>query len=175
MCAASGCLMRSRTSRCSSSDCFPSSRVQYVYAGSEIKLEFTHRPRFIEDAPRVRKDIDWFLPRYPLRVSPEDRKLLRRGAKQFDDARLKAKRIFFEQSSVPLDVALPLRTYQEQAVALALHRKPLLVTDQVGSVKTPIGIAVASRGPPRSSSCRRTSRRSGARRSRSSSRQPKSV
>jgi hypothetical protein len=95
---------------------FPSSRVQYVYGESE-KLEFTHRPRFIGDSTRVRKDIDWFLGRYEIRISLADRKLLQEGAAKFDKARTTARQVYFDKADVELSLALPLRKYQEQAVA----------------------------------------------------------
>jgi hypothetical protein len=127
---------------------FPSSRVKYAYKETDKKLEFTHRPRFIGDSTRVRKDIHWFLQRYDLRISPEDRERLQTGAHTFDEARVAAKRAFFETTPVELRLALRLRDYQQQAVALALHRKNLLIVDQVGLGKTPAGIAIASKGTP---------------------------
>ena len=42
----------------------------------------------------------------------------------------------------------PLREYQEKACSLILHRKSLLVADQVGLGKTPIGIAAGGKHPP---------------------------
>lgn len=43
---------------------------------------------------------------------------------------------------------MPLREYQEKACSLIFHRKSLLVADQVGLGKTPIGIAVGSKHLP---------------------------
>lgn len=128
---------------------FPSSRVMNKWHIDEsIKLKFTHRPRIIKDSLSVRKDINWFVKRYKLIVSERDLGILDRGEKKYDDIMVKAKKVYFDYKTVELDFVLPLRPYQEQGVALALHRKSLLIADQVGLGKSCMGIAVGSKNLP---------------------------
>ncbi len=128
---------------------FPSSRILYKYQmGKKVKLKFTHRPRVINDSMSVRKDILWFIDRYKLDISESDIELMKKGAKKYDKIIESSKKAYFEYTPIKLDFALPLRKYQEQAVALALHKKSILIADQVGLGKTPIGIAIGSKNLP---------------------------
>jgi superfamily II DNA or RNA helicase len=132
---------------------FPSSKVEHAYqwsteAGKRPDLQFTHRPRIMADSTSARKDIDWFSNRYQLEISGVDRLYLREGAISYDATQREAKQAFINYERVELPFITPLRGYQEQAVALILHRRQLLVADQVGLGKTPVGIALGARHAP---------------------------
>lgn len=124
---------------------FPSSRYEYDNDG---ECQYTHRPRMIQDILSVRKDVAWFMQRYLLKISDEDRLALLNGAKKYDAEQEAAKKAYFENEQVNLPFAFPLRDYQNQAVALTLHRKSLLIADQIGLGKTPCGIAIGSKSLP---------------------------
>ncbi len=128
---------------------FPSSRIISEYnLDDAVKLKFTHRPRVMKDSTSVRKDIRWFIGRYNLTIPDKEMRLLKRGSRKYDKVMSQARESYFEYKPVKLEFALPLRPYQEQGVALALHRKKLLIADQVGLGKTAIGIAIGSKNLP---------------------------
>ena len=132
---------------------FPSSKVEYAYhsstdRGQHPELQFTHRPRVMTDSMSARKDLSWFSDRFMLDISGDDRFLLSEGAEAYDLTQREAKHAFVNYERVELPFSTPLRGYQEQAVALTLHRHSLLVADQVGLGKTPVGIAVGTKHAP---------------------------
>jgi superfamily II DNA or RNA helicase len=123
-------------------------RQVYEWSDDANKYRFTHRPRLIQDMLSVRKDLAWFIDRFDLQVSDRDKQLMLSGAKKHDVAQQKARKSYFEHEPINLDLALPLRKYQEQALSLALHRQSLLIADQVGLGKTPIGVAAGMMNLP---------------------------
>lgn len=128
---------------------FPSSRILYEYKMDEVvKLKFTHRPRVMKDSMSVRKDLLWFIDRYDLTIDPKFIKLLKTGSNKYDKVMQDSRKAYFEYTPVELNFALPLRPYQEQAVALTLHKKNILIADQVGLGKTIIGIAIGYKNLP---------------------------
>ena len=132
---------------------FPSSKVEHAYhwsedAGKRLDLQFTHRPRVMTDSMSARKDIHWFVDRFTLEIPVEARQLLGNGADEYERTQREARQAFLHYEHVELPFAMPLREYQEQAVALILHRHQLLVADQVGLGKTPVGIAIGTTYAP---------------------------
>lgn len=92
------------------------------------------------DTPEVALDLEWFLDRYPLDMSTEDRRLLtasadRRRAQEdavlsiLDGNRLARGEDF-------LEAARPLREYQETVSDMVWATRRLLLTDDVGLGKT---------------------------------------
>lgn len=128
---------------------FPSSKIVYgYYLKGKIELQFTQRARVISDTTNNRKDLNWFVKRYNLKISSEDRDRLKMGDMKYDNIQKESKNIMFNYKPLDLKLALPLRKYQEQAVSLALHKESLLIADQVGLGKTPIAIAIAAKNLP---------------------------
>lgn len=112
------------------------------------KYKFTHRPRFLQDSLSARKDIEWFLKRFKLEINEKDFNLLQHGSKEYDKIQEEGKHAFINYKDVKFDFVLPLRDYQLQACSLALKKRFLLIADQVGLGKTPIGIAIGSKNLP---------------------------
>lgn len=128
---------------------FQATRTEKIYTWQDESdnFKYTSRPRFIQNMPKFRKDIEWFIQRFNLEISKEDLKRIKKGAAEYDRSQEQARKSYIQPKPIN-DLALPLRKYQEQACSLALHRGSLLVADQVGLGKTPIGIAIGGRHPP---------------------------
>jgi SNF2 family DNA or RNA helicase len=95
----------------------------------------------LSDAPNICRDLQWFMDRYPLEMTDDDRGRLDCGADIYVQRTEEIERILgegYEPPSLPL--ALPLRDYQARATQLYLVRRSLLLGDDVGLGKTAVGI-----------------------------------
>jgi len=88
-----------------------------------------------EDSAR---DLEWFLERYPMQVSPEALAAMKTGARAYDRRRQHTQAVMLGQvQPIPgRAMALPARSYQEQAAALAHTSGALLLADDLGVGKT---------------------------------------
>lgn len=99
----------------------------------------------VPDTDEYRRELEWFLIRYPLEISAEDKKNLSQGTKRFKDRILTLENILGEKykpHSYPM--VLPPREYQAQAAEIILRKGALLVADDVGLGKTAIAITTFS-------------------------------
>lgn len=91
------------------------------------------------NSPRVCADLQWFLQRFNADVTPIE--VLQRGAAAYDQEQ---RNLFLMQQDdytpTARSLALPLRKYQGLAVDLHLHRRSLLLGDDVGLGKTACAI-----------------------------------
>lgn len=85
-------------------------------------------------------DLDWFMARYPLRVSPDDAEWLHAHKKAFDTRQRDMEAILLPDGTLPVVSGLRegqvLRPYQSQAVEMLKLRKHLLLGDEGGLGKT---------------------------------------
>lgn len=85
-------------------------------------------------------DLSWFISRYPMEMSEEDRLALENGRQQFEREQDLCDAILKPDYVPPVRVGLKegqaIRHYQNQAIDLALTRKSLLLGDDVGLGKT---------------------------------------
>lgn len=85
-------------------------------------------------------DLHWFLLRYPLGISREDKTALSRGAQRFLAHQAEMERILIPTYQPPSYVGLrtgqEVRGYQGQAIELAARSKGLLLGDECGLGKT---------------------------------------
>lgn len=85
-------------------------------------------------------DLDWFISRYPLSMSDDDRQALKGGRLDFEAQQAEMERILLPDYVAPPYLGLrpgkSLRTYQTQAVELARRRKLLLLGDEGGLGKS---------------------------------------
>ncbi|WP_323025670.1 DEAD/DEAH box helicase [Castellaniella sp.] len=85
-------------------------------------------------------DLDWFLTRYPLKMTGEDREVLTGGRLAFDLQQAEMERILMPDYVAPPLVGLregeEVRPYQMQAVELLRRRRSLLLGDEGGLGKT---------------------------------------
>lgn len=97
-------------------------------------------PYRLQHTAAMAADLDWFMRRYPMEISEEDRRTLRRGRHAFEDAQAERERILMPDYRVPVYVGMAngheLRHYQSQAVEVLKSRQGLLVGDEVGLGKT---------------------------------------
>lgn len=95
--------------------------------------------RFPRDLPHC-ADLDWFLSRYPLAMSKQDRKALTSGKRAFDLEQAEMERILLPDYVAPALMGLregqQVRHYQAQAVELLRRRRALLLGDVGGLGKT---------------------------------------
>ena len=91
------------------------------------------------NSPRTCADLQWFLQRFTADVTPIE--AMQRGAAAYD---LEQQNLFLMQQDdykpTARPLALPLRHYQAVAVDLHLHRRSLLLGDDVGLGKTACAI-----------------------------------
>jgi len=84
------------------------------------------------------RDLEWFLDRYPMQVAADAARVLAGEARAYDRRRERTREAMLGQ--VPKmpgrTLALPARSYQEQAAALAFASGALLLADDLGVGKT---------------------------------------
>jgi SNF2 family DNA or RNA helicase len=101
-----------------------------------------HDEVVISDSLEVCRDLEWFLLRFPIEMSPADRAYLATRATEHRDRIAEAARILSPDYVPPhYDLAVPLRNYQSPATAMILARGALLLGDDVGVGKTQPAIA----------------------------------
>lgn len=85
-------------------------------------------------------DLEWFISRYPLALTDEDRGILAGGRRAFESQQADLERILLPTFAAPgyagLREGQELRGYQSQAVEVLARRKSLLLGDEVGLGKT---------------------------------------
>ena len=83
------------------------------------------------------RDIEWFISRYRVKMSAEDLNTLTSSARRFDTEQEEREEILLP-SYVPkkVELALPLRKYQEIGVDFVLKTKKTIIGDDVGLGKT---------------------------------------
>lgn len=85
-------------------------------------------------------DLEWFMSRYPLAISDQDRRVLNGGKMAFDLDQAEMERILMPDYSSPALLGLregqQVRHYQAQAVELLRRRRSLLLGDEGGLGKT---------------------------------------
>lgn len=91
----------------------------------------------------VARDLVWFLSRYPMTMGDADRSVLFASGESAEQALNEVSAIIggdYERRTYPL--AIPPREYQEQAAALGLATRGLLVADDLGLGKSLIAICM---------------------------------
>lgn len=84
----------------------------------------------------------WFLDRYPLEITPDDLRRLRRGKREFNEQILTLEKIISGHTPPrPFALELPPREYQRLAAEIYLRNTSLLVADELGLGKTVTAIA----------------------------------
>lgn len=97
----------------------------------------------LKDSDEVCKDLQWFEQRYPMRMSPHDRKHLYAEAAAFDRRSAEFSSVLSgELEPRRFNLAIPLREYQAIAAELVLRTRGLLCGDDLGLGKTAVGIGM---------------------------------
>lgn len=83
------------------------------------------------------RDLEWFMARYPLRISKADLAILREGSRRHDDVIISLdKLVGRKRVRRKFEMAIPAREYQKVAAEMLLERGFLLLADDVGTGKT---------------------------------------
>lgn len=93
------------------------------------------------DTPENCRELEWFLQRYPLDIDSPQRLFDQANNHRAREAEV-AKVLAPDYKPPPVELALPLREYQQVAVALARANKALLLGDDVGLGKTASAIGL---------------------------------
>jgi len=96
---------------------------------------------WLSHSNEVCRDLDWFLERYPLDISNNDRRILHLGSKAHRD-HIQSLEELIDPSYVPpdFDLVIPARDYQRRGAAVALKTTGVLIADDVGLGKTTTSI-----------------------------------
>lgn len=113
----------------------------------KLKALFTKVPKWqvppitLKDSPELCRELEWFLSRYPLEISPQDKDYL--DSKKHEHLeKLEVLERYVSPGFIPrkFDLKLDLREYQAIATELFLKNQRLLLGDAVGLGKTPTAI-----------------------------------
>lgn len=98
----------------------------------------------ITNTPQNAKDIEWFMQRYPLVMTPEDADFLVETVQRFDKKQEQLSSVFLPtyQPKPVLGMALPLRDYQLQVVDIVSNTGSVLCGDDLGLGKSPTSIGM---------------------------------
>lgn len=100
----------------------------------------------IGDSESVRKDLDWFLSRYPLEMSTEDRARIYTGAEMFDKRQEDTEKLFLPEARyAEYEMVKQPREYQKLAIEVLMQSGSMLCADDVGLGKTVVGIGAIVR------------------------------
>lgn len=93
------------------------------------------------------KNLEWFMQRYPMRMTEEDRQRLENGRYLFDNMMAEMERIlaptYQPQGYKGLRPGQSVRAYQEQAVEVLIRSRGLALCDEVGLGKSYVTAAAA--------------------------------
>ncbi len=98
----------------------------------------------VANTPQNAKDLQWFMMRYPLNMSAEDRAFLTETVERYDKKQEKLNSIFlptYELKPVQ-NMAVPLRDYQLQVVESVSASGSILCGDDLGLGKSPTSIGM---------------------------------
>lgn len=117
-------------------------RLKHVFGGvAKGRIDEIH----LSISDEVCRDLVWFLERYPLEMTPQDRHVLEAGCERQLERVETTVRILEGDFQLPtVDMVLPARSYQEQAAAAVLANRCLLLVDELGLGKTVSAIRVAA-------------------------------
>lgn len=92
------------------------------------------------NTPHMCTDLDWFLNRFPLRMSAADARALRAGRRTYEKGQVELERILSPEWAPPAYLGLRegevVRPYQAQAIETCVRTGRLLLGDDVGLGKT---------------------------------------
>lgn len=100
-----------------------------------------------ENTAEICADLEWFVSRYPLMISPLDHEELCRKKTLFLETQAEMERILrpdFVHGNYSLKEGQEIRVYQAQAMEILHRSKALLVGDDVGLGKTYVGIGACT-------------------------------
>lgn len=115
---------------CVTCDPHVSARLKRVFAGLSTGSMGEHR---LSDTADIARDLEWFVSRYPLTLVGDAAKRLRGRADEHRKRQQTIENIAAGHiPPIAVELAIPLREYQQQAVAIARQLKSLILADDLG-------------------------------------------
>ena len=110
-----------------------------------------HGKALLSDTVDCARDIEWFIERYPLDfASPETKERLTAQAGRHRERAAAVEQILLQVASTrKFELAVPLREYQKPPIELVLASGSLLLCDEMGVGKTPVGIGLLAEAEAR--------------------------
>jgi len=97
----------------------------------------------LSDTADNARDLEWFLERYPMELTPRAKAHMRRRADEHREQASVVERLLSgRKRAKPIELAMPLREYQLVAVSMVRLVKGLLLADDVGLGKSAVGIGL---------------------------------
>ena len=92
-------------------------------------------------------ELEWFLERFPMEITPEAQKHLRKSSRAFQQKTVRLQNLATQTTFSPVhELTLEPRQYQKYAAAVLLEKKSLLLADEIGLGKTFQAIMVMASG-----------------------------
>ena len=112
--------------------------------------ETSYGTHALTDTADNARDLEWFLDRYAMVLTSRAKAHMQRRADEYRErASVVEKLLAGRGRHAKVDLALPLRDYQQTAVAMVRAMKGLLLADELGLGKTLVGIAVIAHADAR--------------------------
>ena len=122
-------------------------RFKRVFARVSVTSYGTHA---LSDTSDNAFDLEWFLGRYAMEVTPRARAHMRQRSGEYRERATVVEKLLSGRVKLKkVNLALPLREYQLTAVAMVRAMKGLLVADDVGLGKSAVGIGLIAHADAR--------------------------
>lgn len=96
----------------------------------------------LKNTDEICRDITWFLDRFPMDLSPGDKRILRRGSDRHIETMATLDQLIDQNyTGREFKMGLPPRDYQKLAASILLERGFLLLADELGTGKTVSALA----------------------------------
>jgi len=126
-----------------------------IECGADVSLRFkrvfarvstsSYGVHSLGDTADSARDLEWFLLRYPMDLTPLAKRHMRARANEHRAQASLVERLLSGQlRPKPVHLAIPLRDYQLTAVTMARAVKGLLLADEMGLGKTAVGVGLLS-------------------------------
>lgn len=104
----------------------------FAKLGSEVRGQYA-----ISDTPENARDLEWFLLRHPMKIEGAAAKYLAARAQEHKEQESLVQRMLAGKiPKMPVELAVPARTYQTDAAALYMATGGILLADDLGTGKT---------------------------------------
>lgn len=96
----------------------------------------------LKNTDEICRDIEWFIDRYPMELSPGDKRILERGSRRHIETMATLDQLIDQNyTGREFKMGLPPRDYQKLAASILLERGFLLLADELGTGKTVSALA----------------------------------
>jgi SNF2 family DNA or RNA helicase len=123
--------------------CDPHVAIKLKRVFAKLQSDRASRAYRLLDTIETSRDLEWFLDRYPMEMSPADAERLKIRANGHREQMALVDRILSrKEPSQAFELAIPAREYQKEAATLVLASGGLLLADELGVGKTASAICM---------------------------------